>query len=115
MTTFNNTVFISLLLEIPLTLPLVLFHCYTNEYNSDCFTVIPLFFVSVFFKIPLEFHWYCLKKVSGNFIMIFEITVNWLVCTSLINVIRDQILYWEEGEMILSILRTPELWKYLFV
>ena len=53
-------------MEIPVILTLVLFHCYTNENNSDfSFRIVSLLFHCLFvavFLIPLEFHWYCKKR-----------------------------------------------------
>ena len=78
-------------MEITGILTLVYFHCCTNENNSDfflptCFIVFPLFLLLFFFK----YHWNStgiVKKGNGICIMIFEITVaflvpvNRLVCT----------------------------------
>ena len=52
-------------MKISVTLPLDLFHCYSN-----CLFVF-------FIKLPLKVHSYCFKKVYGIFIiiMIYEITM----------------------------------------
>ena len=53
-------------MEKPVILPLVLFHCFTNENNSDfSFRIVSLLLIPLFlllFLNTLEFHWYCKKR-----------------------------------------------------